>query len=136
MTYDAFYLIDPRTELVDHLRKQPDADLGDILTEPALIRNRETDRSDWSAKDHTVAVKLLFLARLREYLPSDEDAARLLGSDRISVEVFDRCWRIRRLILEDDAEQMLTFLRPLLDKVTPTGHGVVDSWLNSMNNDG
>lgn len=137
MTYHAFYLIDPRPELIDHLRKQTDADLACILTEPVLIRNREADRSDWTAEEHTLAVKLLFLARLRGYLPlrSDEDARRLLGSDRIDVELFDRWWLIQRLVLEEDTDQMVTFLRPVLDKVVATGNDAVDHWLNSMHDD-
>ncbi len=131
MTYDAFYLIECRPKLADHLRGRTDDGFAEMLTEPVLIRNREGDRTAWTPEDHATAIKILFLARLREYTPlvSDEDAARILSSSRISVSLFDRWWVVRRFLVEDDRDGLLTFLRPVLGNVEATGNPLVDNWL-------
>jgi hypothetical protein len=134
MIHDAFYLIESQPRLSDHLRGRTDPDFAEILTEPALIHQREGDRTGWTAEDHATQIKILFLVRLREYIPlaSDEDAARILGSSRISVDLFDRWWVVRRFVVEDNTEGLLALLRPVLGKVTATGNSMVDHWLTSI----
>src|SRR5438874_1170964 len=106
--FDAFYLIEPRPELRQHLRDRTDPDFADILLESILIRNREGGQTVWMPDNYANKIKLLYLARLREYTPlmGDEDAERLLGSSRVSVWVFDRWWSIRRLEVENDADEL------------------------------
>ena len=48
---------------------------------------------------------------------------------RSAPELFDRWWIVRHVEVEDDADQMLMFLKPLLSKVAPTGNFVVGTWL-------
>src|SRR5436305_1618433 len=106
MTGNWFFLIEPRSNLVSHLRGKTEPDFIDILSEPVLIRSREGCRASEIKGYREAKVKLLFLARLREYDPlsSDAEAARLLGDDRISTGLFDRWWTIREFGLEEDAE--------------------------------
>ena len=82
-----YYLIEPRPEAVAHFRNCGDRDFAELLLEPILISNTEGGRSGWRPEDHVLRVKLLFLARIREWslCASDEDARKWLGSDRVTL---------------------------------------------------
>src|SRR5262245_53151215 len=134
MLHTRYYLIEPRADAAARLQGL-DPGLVDLLLEPVLISNGEADRSWLGAEEHLLRVKLLYLARLREYQPfaSDEDARTWFGSDRVSGNVFDKWWTIRRFggLDHTDAE-LLDFLKPLKAKVLPTGNELVDQWLEKV----
>jgi len=108
-----------------------DQDFAEILLEPILIRNTEDDRSAWRPEDHILLVKLLYLARIREYSPcaSDDAAHKWFGSDRVSGEIFDRWWTIRAPELEGSDEDLAYFLKPMKEKILSTGNSLVDDWV-------
>lgn len=85
----------------------------------------------WRLFDIAVAIKLMYLAQLREYGPlqSDEGAQTILGSNRVSVDLFDRWWTIRKLEFGGPTEDKQELLGLMLDKIEPTGNGVVDCWV-------
>lgn len=78
-----------------------------------------------------MAVKLLYLARVREYefLSSSPDACRVLGSDSITTQVFDRWWTIREMPWEAPSEHWECYLAAVSTKVEATGHFAVDELL-------
>ena len=65
--HEALYLVEPLPALAEHLRARVNPDLAEILLEPRLFRRKEGGNSDWLHADREAAVKLLFLASLREY---------------------------------------------------------------------
>ena len=75
-------------------------------------------------------------ASLRDYTPLADDAAFtcVLGSPHISVSLFDRWWTMRRFEVDRElnADMVEADLRPLLDRVEPTGHPQVDEWLATL----
>jgi hypothetical protein len=76
-------------------------------------------------------VKLLYLARIREYdfLSSADDARRILGSDAITIEVFDRWWTLREMPWEEPSEHWEPYLAAVSAHVQPTGNPAVDDML-------
>src|SRR6516165_6604384 len=95
--HDALYLDEPLPALIERLRNRGDLDLAEILLQPRLYRQQESDRSGWLDADNLAAAKLLFLAALREYTPLQEPAefAALFDSACVSVAVFDQWFRIQ-----------------------------------------
>ena len=131
MQHLKYYLIEPRPEAVAHFRNHGDRELAELLLEPILISNTEGDRSGWRLEDHALRVKLLFLARIREwsFCASDEDARMWLGSDRVSCTVFDRWWTIRAPPLEGSDNDLAEYLGPMKERILPTGNSLVDAWV-------
>jgi hypothetical protein len=131
MKYEAFYLIEPRPALAEHLRGRVEPDFADVLLEAQLYRRTEYDRSMWFEPQRLAQAKLLFLASLREYDPIDDDAgfSAVFGSAAISVELFDRWFLIRRLGVDDDLDSLEGRLRAVIDRVVPPGIPLVDEWL-------
>jgi len=131
MQHIRYYLIEPRPDAVAHFRDRGDQDFAEILLEPILIRNTEGGRSAWRPEDHVLRVKLLYLARIREYSPcaSDDAARKWFGCDRVSGEIFDRWWTIRAPELEGCDEELAYFLEPMKEKILSTGNSLVDDWV-------
>ncbi len=131
MRYIRHYLIEPRPEAAARFRDCGNPDFADILLEPVLISNTEGGKSAWQGEDHALRVKLLYLARIREYPPcaSEEDARKWLGSDRVSGAVFDQWWTIRTPVLEGSDTELAEYLKPMKDKILPTGNSLVDEWV-------
>jgi hypothetical protein len=129
---DAYYLIEPRSELREHLHRRVDDALADILLEPIVLCNSEGGRTIWTEKDHAMTVKLTFLASLKQYDPplgTDAGFEHVLGSSLISIDLFDRWWTIRRLMLDDSTKMLWPYLANNLDRVKRTGNTLVDAWL-------
>jgi hypothetical protein len=133
MRHIQYYLIEPRPEAVPHFRDCGDQNFAELLLEPVLISNTEFDRSPWRPEDHALRVKLLYLARIREYSPcaSDEDARKWFGSDRVSGTVFDQWWKIRTPPLEGSDNDLAEFLGPMKEKILSTDNSLVDAWVLS-----
>jgi hypothetical protein len=131
MQHIIYYLIEPRPEAVTHFRDCGDQDFAEILLERILISNAEADRSAWRAEDHVLRVKLLYLARIREYSPcaSDDDARKWFGTDRVSGKVFDQWWTIRTVPFEGSDSELADFLAPMKERILPTDNSLVDAWV-------
>jgi hypothetical protein len=131
MLHTHYYFIEPRPEAATRFRDRDHQDFADILLEPVLISDAAADRSGWRHEDHVLRVKLLYLARIREWPPcaSDEDARKWFGGDRVSGEVFDRWWTIRCLDFEGSDSELAEFLGPVKEKILPTGNSLVDEWV-------
>lgn len=133
MEHTDFFLIEPN----DAARSMFPAALGAnavLLLEPALTSRSFPDRSLWRRPELELAVKLVFVAQMREYefLSSDASAQLILGSAGVSADVFDRWWTIRRLEFEARSEELEEFLVAVADKVEATGNAVVDDWVSSL----
>jgi hypothetical protein len=131
--HDAQYLIEPRTDLAAWLAERVDSDLADILCEPVVLVNLESDRSDWTPQDRMLAIKLVYLASLRQYTGLDTDAGleSAFGSTWISVALFDRWWTLRLLPASDRTGDLRQFVTAHLGSIQRTGNELVDSWLES-----
>jgi hypothetical protein len=133
MRHTAYFLVEPTSDAQPQFVNALGG-FASVLLETVLLSREFTDRSSWREAELTLAVKLLYLARLREYQPlsSDADAERALGSAAISAEVFDRWWSIRRIEFEGASEQMQGFLVRVMRNVPATGNATVDEWLQEM----
>jgi len=129
--YDALYLIEPMPVLADRLHQHCDAGLADVLLEPRLYRQREGGNSDWLFADREETAKLLFLASLREYDPLGSPAgfAAVFGEACISAAVFDRWFRLRRFMVDDELGALEARLRECPLPVESSGGFVVGRWL-------
>jgi hypothetical protein len=125
-----YFLIEPKDEARAHFASTI-RDFADVLLEQTLVSREFADRSPWREPELALAVKLLYLARLREYDPlsSDADATRILGSASITAETFDRWWSIRRPDDVETSEEMQEYLKAVLAKTPATGNEIVDQWL-------
>jgi hypothetical protein len=96
-----------------------------------VLANKEGDRSVWRPDDYALTVKLLYLAQVREYTPLSiaTNFEATFGSPRISVELFDRWWTIRRLLRDNDTASLRPLLKQVLSAVDRTGNERVDRWL-------
>ncbi|WP_018604815.1 hypothetical protein [Uliginosibacterium gangwonense] len=133
MRYKAYYIVTAKPELIEQLNGHADRGFAAVLTETVLLENEEGGRTAWGANEHTLQMKLLWLASLREYTPlsNDEDALALLGSASISTQMFDRWWIMQRLGVEDTASALAEYLPAVAQKIEQTGNILVDEWLNS-----
>ena len=129
--YDALYLVEPQPALAEHLRGRLDPGLTEVLLEPRLFRRREGGNTDWTHADGEAATKLLFLASLQEYdgVHTVEGFAGAFGSGAVSVEVFDRWFRVRRLQVDQELDLLEPWLRACSLVVEPSGRYLVDRWL-------
>ena len=132
--YEAFYLVEPRPELADHLRGRVEPDFAGVLLEPQLYRREEYSRSMWFEPQRLAQAKLLFLASLREYTPvaDDEGFAAVFGSSAISVALFDRWFVVRRFQIEQELDLLEPRLRDHLDRVESSDIPLVDEWLSEL----
>ncbi len=133
MVVVTLYLIEPRPCLGERLQKRFEPELGELLLEPMIFSNKEGGYgSVWTDEDHLLTIKLLFLAQLREYTPLSEEKTieEVFGSSRLSAEVFDHWWTIRKIGFRRDAESVYPLLKRLLPAVERTGNRLVDEWLD------
>ncbi|WP_374604964.1 hypothetical protein [Niveibacterium sp.] len=138
MLHTVFFLIEPNKEALREFPVRAGGEFAQVLLDPLLTSRDYADRSNWREDEAELAVKLLYVARLREYAPlTDDKAARqLLGSEHVSTEIFDRWWSIRRLSLEEGkSEEMHDYLGAVTEKVKPTGNSVVDEWVRRLSNE-
>lgn len=133
MRHTAYFLIEPKSEALEVFPAVAE-DLADLLLEPLMVSRCFAGRSVWRTQELELVVKLLFVARMREYSPlsRDEDAIRVLGSSDVSTALFDRWWSIRRLNVDETSEEMESYLAALYHRVVPTGNEVVDDFLSSF----
>jgi hypothetical protein len=136
--HEALYLVEPLPALSDRLRGWGDDDFAAVLLDPRLFRRVEVSGSAWLHDDRLVQAKLLFLASLREYTPLGEAAgfAAVFGSPVISVEVFDRWFRVRRFEVDQEMDVLEARLRECPLPVEITGRQVVDWWLSQTRETG
>ena len=135
MQFPQLYLIDPKPALCDRLGDCADRDLAEVLVEPVLIRNLEPDKLMWRREEHAVAVKLMFLSYVRELDPFARpcEFESLFGSSRLSTNLFDRWWTIRRLdYIDYDSEELCASLMTFLPIVDTTGNELVDNWIAQL----
>jgi hypothetical protein len=134
LSYHALFLIEPRPDLAERLIGRVEADLAELLLQPVLIRRRESTGAEWPHVERLAQAKLLYLASISEYPPLDDPAGfeAVFGSARFSLALFDRWWVIRRLVVDEEWEDLEARLRDRLDRVEPTDQPQVDHWLSSL----
>jgi hypothetical protein len=107
MGANVLYLIEPLAALGSFLATRVgDKDFLEALLQPAVLTNHEGGKTDWTDEDHTLFVKLVFLASLHDYYPTqtDEGYAGVFGTDQLTTELFDQWWTIRRLEITNGTE--------------------------------
>jgi hypothetical protein len=132
--YTAYYLIEPKPVLVDRLRAEVDDVFADAMLEPELLANEQGGRSLWGPIEYHLKMKLLWLARFREYEPfaSDDVVRRILGTAELSEAAFDAGWTIREITFSGESREFIDDLKPLLHLTEPTGNDIVDAWLDTL----
>jgi len=105
-------------------------DMADILLEPELISHKEGGKTLWWKNDYIQKIKLVFLARIKEYTPlqPNQSFEALFGSARLSIQLFDRWWTIRELY-EESAESMDEFVEQFIHLVDASESEIVNGWL-------
>lgn len=131
MKHTTYFQIEPTAVALVTFPSVPTAEEADMLLQPVLTSRCWSDRSAWRQEAVAMAVKLLYLARVREYefLSSSLDAHRVLGSDAITIQVFDRWWTLHEMPWEEPSEHWEAYLATVSDKVEVTGDVAVDDLL-------
>ena len=109
------FLVEPTEPAIRHFSANA-GDFACLLLEPMLLDPTGTDKLPLMQ-----LAKLVYLARIREYTPfnSQLDAIAILGSDQISLDIFDRWWTIRTVEYEFSFETMAKlYLNPLSSKIS------------------
>jgi len=134
MHIETFYKITGKDNLKEFLRDKVESDFIDLLMDQTIIKNDEGGRSAWGSIEHTMRVKLLFLADIMSYstLDSDEKFYKIFGTSKISCELFDMWWEAERFEVEDDAERIEDESKEKLNNIDTTGNNVVDSWIKKL----
>lgn len=135
MQHTVYFLIEPNDRAKHEFPVRAETSIADILLGSILTSRNCADHSGWRVTDSQLAVKLLYLARLREYVPlvEDECALKILGSASIAENVFDRWWSIRLFGMEEGpSEQMHGYLAACVDKAEPTGSQLLNEWIASL----
>ncbi len=134
LSYHALFLIESRPDLAEWLAGRVDSDLAELLLQPVLIRRLESSGVEWSYVERLAQAKLLYLASISEYTPLDDPDAfeAVFGSGGLSLALFDRWWVVRRLVVDEEWEDLESRLRDRLDRVEPTDHPRVDRWLSTL----
>ncbi len=88
----------------------------------------------WGSTEYHLKMKLLWLARFREYEPfaSNEAAHRILGTAELSEAAFDAGWTIRQITFSGESKEFIDELKSLLHLTEPTGNDIVDAWLDTL----
>ena len=131
MHVDAIYIIHGKPELHSQLTKAVDSDFADILCERVCIRSDEGGRTAWSDADHTLKIKLLFLASLGQWEPLREEQGfqAVFGDTSRNADFFDRWWSIDRLECDWEADILAKDYASEFDRMPPCPNPLVKSWL-------
>ena len=134
MKHTTYFQIEPSVAALARFPSVLTAEEADILLEPLLTSRSWADRSAWRQDAVAMAVKLLYLARVREYeFPSSPgDARRVLGSDAITIQVFDRWWTLREMPWEEPSEHWEGYLASVSEHVEATGNVAIDEMLQTI----
>ena len=131
MRFDAIYLIQGKPELHAHVAKAVDIDFADYLCERICISSEEGGRTDWSNEDHTLKIKLVFLASLGELEPLGTEKAFeiVFGKAMRDEDFFDRWWSIERSAIEWKADDMAEQFASEFDRMPLCSNRLVRDWL-------
>ncbi len=132
MRHTRYFLIEPKEVALQQFSLRAAANAS-LLLEPLLTSRSSSDRSSWSPSDVELAVKLSFLAMLREYsfLIEAESAVSILGSNQVTEELFDRWWDIHPLQFDEPSEEMQSHLAAVIGQTPETRSSVVNEWLSA-----
>jgi hypothetical protein len=131
MRHISYFYIEPTAEAQSIFPELAGAQGAELLLESKLTSRYWADRSPWGFDSVAKAVKLLHVAAMREYdfLSRADDAQKVLGSDAISIQVFDRWWTLRELDFDEPSEHWECYLEARSEHVAPTGDPLVDQWV-------
>jgi hypothetical protein len=131
MKVDAIYIIQGKPELHTQIARTVDTDFADYLCDRVCISSDEGGRTAWTSDDHTLKVKLLFLASLGELDPlrTEKGFEALFGDAARNEAFFDRWWNIERLEIEWKADIMAQGLASELERMPPCPNPAVANWL-------
>jgi hypothetical protein len=134
MKHTSFFQIEPTSAARLTFPTVVEAGYAELLLESVLTSRSWVDRSSWRPEAVAAAVKLLYLARVREYvfLSSISDARKVLGSESISIQVFDRWWTLRQIPFDEPSEHWERYLAPVAGHVEATGNGLIDDLVQSL----
>jgi hypothetical protein len=132
MTSRLFFLITANENLRARLSGNT-SDVAEILSATRLWSAVHSDRSNWTMASRAVAVKLLYLAHLRQEYSQYEDYLSILADAPITPESFDNWWLLTPLAVDEDFESVVARLDPAVAAEIPlTGMAAVDTWIRTL----
>lgn len=128
MRYEAYYLIEGRSELRSHPELDPV--LAEALCEPVLFQ--QTEGGLWrgpTPPDFEARARLTFLMRLKQ----DRAESDFLARAPLDLAFFDLYWSIQAVSEKVSAEDILRRVEPrVLEGFIPTGDPFVDDFIEGL----
>lgn len=133
MKFSGFYLIKPRPALTTRLATSQADDFAMALR-PHLWSNREGGKTNWTAADQLLKVKLVFLTSLWNMLEGSTAKRELFAEQAaLSEQFFDQWWEIERYEVEEEVEIALEYIdREAFHYCEKTASPVVNRWLETV----
>ncbi len=133
MKNTSYYLVEPSAHLQELLSSPSGRDLAAILPKSFLFSHLEGGQGTDTTQDRIAWAKLLFLAHLRQEYGTIPECRQLFEHARISIEEFDRYWKIERHLLEETFEVVEQGIDPETAALfSQTGAPSVDEWITGL----
>jgi hypothetical protein len=130
MKYEAYYVIKPKLELLDKLDGYENSE---VLTEKVLWQGSEGGRTAWTESDYICRVKLLFLLHIKYEYSNIEEYKIIMEHNPISIESFDKWWKIERYVVEENIKNIEMSIKELKGvSIQNTNKPVIDSWIDNL----
>lgn len=133
MEFSGFYLIKPRPALTAKFAAHYASPIEAALR-PQLWSNREGGKTNWTAADQMLKVKLVFLTSLWNMLEGSTAKREFFAEQTaLSEQFFDQWWEIERYEVEEEVEIALEYLdREAFHYCEKTASPVVNRWLETV----
>lgn len=130
--YDVTYVI-RGTEELNRKIAEFDPEVLELISGPIVWTKKEGGRTAWTHNDYIIQVKLLFLANLLSEVKGsrlEPFILEIVGNKSLTVEIFDKWWRVERFTADDTFESIEEELKvEYLKLIAKTNDPMIDSWL-------
>lgn len=130
MRYSTFYLITPKSELIA-LTSSFEEGTQSLFTDEQLWENNEGGRSSWSLEGYKAKSKLAFMINMIGEYAGLPELEVIFPNGKISIELFDKFWSIKRYELQGNTIEVETRSIPK-EAIDFTGLPDVDSWMSEL----
>ena len=127
MRHSVFYLITPKPELLT-LVSSFDEGTRSLFADEQLWENNEGGKSSWTIEGHEAKSKFAFLVNMCREYEGLAELERVIPKSKISIELFDKYWSIKRYEAQGNTEEAEVKAIPK-ENVQLTGMPDVDNWL-------
>lgn len=133
MKTTSYYLVEPNSSMQELLSSSSGSELASFIPRSFLFSREEGGQAGDTIQDRITWAKLLFLAFLRRECGPIPECKQIFEHAQISVEEFDRWWKIERYHLEEvfeaveegiDEQTAALFMR--------TNSPLVDEWIAGL----